>query len=146
MSKGILKAARGWIGTPYRHQASAKGVGCDCLGLVRGVWAAHYGFEPEAVPAYSPDWAEPQGIEVLLAAAGRHLKPKPRDQAAPGDLLVFRMRDGAVAKHLGIGGAVGAAPTFVHAYSGHGVVESPLSDPWARRIVARFTFPRRRRA
>ena len=27
-----------WIGTPYRHQASLKGVGCDCLGLVRGVW------------------------------------------------------------------------------------------------------------
>ncbi|MGB3409057.1 MAG: peptidase, partial [Jannaschia sp.] len=27
------------------------------------------------------------------------------------------------------------------AYSGHGVVESPLSAPWRRRIVARFEFP-----
>ncbi len=28
----IVRAARGWIGTPYRHQASLKGVGTDCLG------------------------------------------------------------------------------------------------------------------
>jgi cell wall-associated NlpC family hydrolase len=33
----IVAEARTWIGTPYRHQASLKGVGCDCLGLVRGV-------------------------------------------------------------------------------------------------------------
>ena len=25
----IVAAARGWLGTPYRHQASVKGVGCD---------------------------------------------------------------------------------------------------------------------
>lgn len=31
----IVAAARGWIGTPYLHQASLKGVGTDCLGLVR---------------------------------------------------------------------------------------------------------------
>src|SRR5215207_7343246 len=34
----IVAAARGWIGTPYHHQASVKGVGCDCLGLIRGLW------------------------------------------------------------------------------------------------------------
>jgi NlpC/P60 family putative phage cell wall peptidase len=34
----LVTLARGWIGTPYRHQASLKGVGCDCLGLLRGVW------------------------------------------------------------------------------------------------------------
>jgi hypothetical protein len=33
----IVAAARGWLGTPYRHQASVKGEGADCLGLVRGV-------------------------------------------------------------------------------------------------------------
>jgi NlpC/P60 family putative phage cell wall peptidase len=36
----IVVATRDWIGTPYQHQASLKGVGCDCLGLVRGVWRA----------------------------------------------------------------------------------------------------------
>jgi hypothetical protein len=34
----IIAEARSWIGTPYAHQASVKGIGCDCLGLVRGVW------------------------------------------------------------------------------------------------------------
>ncbi|KIN60755.1 Phage cell wall peptidase, NlpC/P60 family [Sulfitobacter noctilucae] len=46
-----------------------------------------------------------------------------------------------MAKHLGVQSAVGAAPSFIHAYTGHGVVESPLSLPWQRRIVARFEFP-----
>jgi hypothetical protein len=48
-----------------------------------------------------------------------------------------------VAKHLGLVSATGAAPAFIHAYSGHGVVESPLSAPWARRIAARFLFAQR---
>ncbi|MGZ9409986.1 MAG: peptidase P60, partial [Methylocystis sp.] len=34
----IVAAARRWRGTPYVHQASLMQVGCDCLGLVRGVW------------------------------------------------------------------------------------------------------------
>ena len=46
----ILTEARSWIGTPYQHQASAKGAGCDCLGLVRGVWRALWGDEPEIAP------------------------------------------------------------------------------------------------
>ena len=68
----VLTETRGWIGTPYHHQASLKGVGTDCLGLLRGVWRALYGAEPEPVPAYTPDWAEPQGEERLWAAAERH--------------------------------------------------------------------------
>ena len=46
----IVREARTWLGTPYLHQASVRGAGCDCLGLVRGVWRALYGREPEAVP------------------------------------------------------------------------------------------------
>ena len=34
----IVRLAREWIGTPYQHQASLKGVGADCLGFLRGVW------------------------------------------------------------------------------------------------------------
>jgi len=56
-------------------------------------------------------------------------------------VLLFRMRDGGIAKHLGIQSEVGASARFVHAYTGHGVVESPLSRPWQRRIAARFAFP-----
>jgi NlpC/P60 family putative phage cell wall peptidase len=139
----VVAEARAWLGTPYLHQASLKGVGTDCLGLLRGVWRAVYGYEPEAVPAYTPDWAEPAGDEVLWRGAERHLRAKPPSAAAPGDVLLFRMGPRAVAKHLGIAVRVGPEASFIHAYSRHGVVESPLSAPWARRIVARFEFPER---
>jgi len=143
MSHGfeILCAARGWLGTPYRHQASCKGAGCDCLGLLRGLWREVLGAEPEAVPAYSMDWSEPAGDEQLWRAAMRHLQAKPLVEEAPGDVLLFRMRSQGVAKHLGVAGRIGAQATFIHAYLGHGVVESPLTSPWWRRIVARFEFP-----
>jgi NlpC/P60 family putative phage cell wall peptidase len=136
----IVACARSWIGTPYRHQAATRGAGADCLGLVRGVWREVYGSEPEAVPAYSTDWSEPQGEERLWAAAARHLRAKSGVPGA-GDVILFRMRQGSVAKHLGLVTQVGADARFVHAYARHGVVESPLSAPWARRIVAVFEFP-----
>ncbi|SHI84980.1 putative phage cell wall peptidase, NlpC/P60 family [Shimia gijangensis] len=138
----VVEAARSWIGTPYRHQARCKGAGCDCLGLLLGVWREVRGDLPEDVPAYSMDWSEPQGDERLWRAARRWLIEKPKDQGRPGDVLLFRMRAGGVAKHLGIAGRVGANATFIHAYSGHAVAESPLSTPWRRRIVARFEFPK----
>lgn len=137
----IVAEARRWIGTPYVHQCAACGAGTDCLGLLRGVWRALFGPEPETVPTYTQDWAEPCGREELLAAAERWLRRKPLGAAAPGDVLLFRMREGRVAKHLGIAAQIGAEASFVHAYTGHGVIESALSAPWARRIAVRFEFP-----
>ncbi|MBU2960143.1 C40 family peptidase [Citreicella sp. C3M06] len=137
----LVTAARGWIGTPYIHQASVKGAGCDCLGLVRGIWRETIGPEPEAIPPYSRDWSEPQGDEALFRAALRHMRRKPLDDEAPGDVLLFRMRAGSVAKHLGLQAGVGMRASFIHAYSGHGVIESALSLPWRRRIAARFALP-----
>lgn len=131
----VVTEARRWVGTPYVHQASVLGAGCDCLGLIRGVWRALHGPEPEKVPAYTADWSEPQGAEVLFAAALRHMRPV-EGAWSPGQVLLFRMRDGGVAKHLG----VLAGQTFIHAYTGHGVLESPLSAPWRRRVVARFSM------
>ncbi|MEP2470236.1 MAG: peptidase, partial [Paracoccaceae bacterium] len=130
----IISEARSWIGTPYVHQSAIKGAGTDCLGLIRGVWLALYGAEPEAVPAYSMDWSEPQGEERLWEAALRHLAEKPVQEEARADVVLFRMRSNGVAKHLGVIGEVGDRPSFIHAYSQYGVVESPLSFPWRRRI------------
>ena len=137
----VVAEARTWIGTPYLHQASFKGAGADCLGLLRGVWRALLGDEPEPVPPYTDDWSEPSREETLLNAADRWLSRKDRDAAEVGDVLLFRMRQGGIAKHLGIQSAIGDGAAFVHAYTNHGVVESPLSEPWQRRIVARFSFP-----
>ena len=89
----VLAVAGRWIGTPYRHQGAVKGVGSDCLGLIRGIWRELYGQEPEAVPGYAPDWAERGGEERLLAAAGRHfLAVASFEESLPGDLVLFRFR------------------------------------------------------
>lgn len=145
MREEILGAARGWIGTPYRHQCSVKGQGADCLGLLRGVWREVLGAEPEAVPAYTADWSEPSGQERLWRVARRHLVAVPVCAARAGDVVLFRMRRRGVAKHLGfLGPAKAGLPTVLHAYSGKGVVETPLTRAWSRRIVAQFEFPERR--
>lgn len=144
MQERVVEIAREWIGTPYRHQASVKGAGTDCLGLIRGVWRTMFGAEPETIPGYSPDWSEPSGEERLWTAAMRHLVPKDWPHSPePGDVLLFRMREGSVAKHLGIFSFSDGVPSVIHAYQGHCVLESPLSEPMRRRIVARFAFPER---
>ena len=132
----IVAEARGWIGTPYRHQASAKGAGCDCLGLVRGVWRALYGAEPERPPPYRPDWAELGGEELMLQAARRWLRPA--DGVRPGDVLLFRMAEGAPVKHCAV---ASAEDRMIHAYWGRAVVESWIVPWWRGRLAGVFSFP-----
>ena len=135
----IIAEARAFIGTPYRHQASLKGVGCDCLGLVRGVWRALYGSEPEATPAYAPDWAEAGGVESLAGAAMRHLMLRDDPQNfAPGDVLLFRYRVHYPAKHA----AIATGPDLmVHAHDGAAVAEVAIAPWWRRRLAYAFAFP-----
>ncbi len=132
----VVAEAMEWVGTPYRHQASLKGVACDCLGLVRGVWRAVYGQEPEEAGIYSRDWAEAGGEERLLAAARRHFEPA--DDFAPGRLVLFRWRAHLPAKHAGI---LLSDDRFIHAYEGSSVMVSALVPQWRRRIAEIFAFP-----
>lgn len=134
----IVEAARGWLGTPYRHQASTKGVGADCLGLLRGVWTELLGPEPETPPPYTPDWAEALGEEQLLQAARRHLCETTISTVQAGDVLLFRMGLGHPAKHCAI---VSAPGRIIHAYWGRSVCETRLVPWWERRIAGAFTFP-----
>jgi NlpC/P60 family putative phage cell wall peptidase len=134
----IVAAARGWLGTPYRHQASLKGVGCDCLGLVRGVWREVIGEEPERPPPYAPDWAEASGVESLAHAAARHLIAVPLNRFAPGDVLLFRWRMNVPAKHAAI---VTSGETMVHAHDGAAVAEVAIAPWWRRRLACAFQFP-----
>ena len=155
MPARIVRAARSWLGTPYHDQASVKGVGCDCLGLIRGVWREVVGPEPMPVPPYSRDWGEAGPHEVLAEAARAAMVEIAPAEARTGDVVLFRMRQGAIAKHAGIltpGGRSGrphrstrpyrsARPHFIHAYERTGVIEEPLTDPWRRRIAFAFRFP-----
>ncbi len=133
----IVAIARTWLGTPYHHQASLRGVGTDCIGLIRGIYRELYGREAEPLTAYSRDWAEATGEETLIAAARRHLVEIGRDEAAPGDVLVFRYRGRAVAKHAGL---LATPTTMIHAMEGCPVSEVALSHWWRRHLAAAFRF------
>ena len=140
----IVAEARSWIGTPYQHQASLKGVGCDCLGLVRGVWRAVVGEEPEAAPPYRSDWAELGGEELLLRAARRWLCELEPDEAQTGDVLLFRLRPDSPVKHaaiLGRGPAEGGGMRMIHAYWGRTVMENAVGPWWRARLAAGFRYP-----
>lgn len=134
----IVDEARRWIGTPYHHQASLRIVGTDCLGLVRGIWRALHGNEAEAVPAYARDWAEATGEETMLAAARRHLVERAAQAALPGDVLVFRYRAHAAAKHVAI---LSGPASMVHAIEGRAVAEVPYAQWWRRHLAGVFSFP-----
>lgn len=134
----VVAEALDWVGTPYRHQGSRKGVGCDCLGLLIGVWREIYGVVPEQPGPYSVDWAEAGGSDRFLEAARRHCREKALAEAVAGDLILFRWRENLPAKHVAI---LVTPDRFVHAYEGSAVVVSALVPQWRKRIAAAFAFP-----
>lgn len=134
----IIVSARGWLGTPYQHQGSVRGVGCDCLGLIRGVWREVVGPEPEPMRPYSQSWAETGGEETLLAIGETHFEPVNDGKWAAGDVLLFRFRDGLPAKHV----AIASGPDrMIHAHDRARVAEVALIPFWRRRVVRAFRFP-----
>jgi NlpC/P60 family putative phage cell wall peptidase len=137
MRDRIVAAARRWIGTPYRHQSAILGAGCDCLGLVRGVWRELYGSEPMRVPNYRADWRDGRHAGELLEAAEALLLRVPGGVLA-GQVILFRLGRASVPKHCGV--AV-SPDRFVHAQESLGVVEVNLTDGWRRRLAGTFDFP-----
>ena len=145
----IVTEARSWIGTPYRHQASLKGVGCDCLGLVRAMWRLVEGEEPPIPMDYSSDWGDANGEETLLHAAYLNMRPVFREvppwsrpafaEPGVGDVLLFRWRDHLPAKHCAILTEPGR---IIHAYDGAGkVCEVNFTPAWRKRLAGVFSFP-----
>lgn len=138
ISQRIVAEAMEWQGTLYRHQASRKHVGCDCLGLVRGVWRAVYGRDVTQPGPYTPDWAEAGGDDALVEAARAHCIERDDLNGEAGDLVLFRWRAHLPAKHAGI---LVSPDSFIHAYQGHSVTVSPLVPQWRRRIAGIYRFP-----
>ena len=134
----VVATARSWLGTPYHDQASLRGVGCDCLGLARGVWRDLVGAEPQPIPPYSRDWGETGVREVLAEGARGMMIEIATAEIGPGALVLFRMAPRAIAKHVGI---LTAPDRFIHAYDRLGVIEEALTTAWSRRIAFAFRFP-----
>lgn len=117
-----------WQGTPFHHQAALRGVGADCIGLIRGTLAA-FGIEARGIPH---NYSRGPDATALLAAveASDQLEEIDPGCACAGDLLLFRI--GRDPRHFGL---LIDAETFLHADNGFGVVRVPFSDGWRARLL-----------
>jgi NlpC/P60 family putative phage cell wall peptidase len=141
-STAIVTAARGWIGTPYVHQASLKNVGCDCLGLLRGVWReVKASADPELLPPYSADWAEAKGEETLYLGLKRHLTEIALADIAAGNVVLFRIIAAGPAKHCGIVAAKDGCLTLIHARQNKRVSEEVFTAAWRKTLAFAFEVP-----
>lgn len=120
----VVAEARQWVGTPFRWQASTKGVGADCKGLVRGV-ASNLGRTEADSPhgaLASYRKADPRKLKEGMAALFDRA-----EEAEPGDLLLLRIKDKP--QHLAIycGGG-----RMIHTYTlgPQRVIEVPMGRVW----------------
>lgn len=135
----VVQAARGWLDTPFHHQARLKSVGVDCVGLVIGV-ARELGliapdFDVTAYPRM-PDGSS------LMHLVNMHMRPLPEDEdMQPGDVVVVRFdRD---PQHLGIlGDYRHGGLSIIHAAAEPGrVIETRLMFSRSMSFVQAFALP-----
>ena len=151
----IMQSARSWIGTPYMHAHALKGAqgGCDCLGLIRGVYKEVYGLseDPEKVPNYTPTWRDFCMDDPLKKVCAKYFDPVEagswRSYLATRDahtnIILFRMSPDMAAKHCAIVSRPGRGRTLgdmIHAYSLHDVCETPLSIWWIDKIAGVYKW------
>lgn len=135
----IVAEARSWIGTPWLHQASVRGAGCDCIGLIVGVGAA-LGV-PEAMqwlkdPSFRTYGRLPDPA-LLLQGATTYLDRIKIREASLGDTLLFHW-EGGPPRHFGI--VTKLEPMYmVHALAqARRVTEHRIDELWQSRIVMAF--------
>jgi NlpC/P60 family putative phage cell wall peptidase len=134
----IVTEARSWIGTKWQHQASLKGVACDCVGLVRGVYTAVTGLTPDVPLNYPATWHLFKAEERLYNECTKYLEEIAPNDALPGDVLLFGFGKGP-ACHVGI---MTGDDSVIHSWMDVGqVTETRLSGYWEEKTKFAFRYP-----
>lgn len=129
----IIAEAREWIGTPWIHQASCKGAGADCIGLIAGVAAACG--SPEAARFLStPNWrnyGRNPDPAFMYSVCDDLMNRVPVADMRLADVLVFRC--GKHPMHFGLATYAGK---MIHAWlKARMVREHELDAGWRSEIV-----------
>jgi cell wall-associated NlpC family hydrolase len=140
----IVAAARGWLGTPWRHQERGPHF-IDCAGLLERV-----GNDCGLITYIGPrDYRrESNGLEFLRHFARAGCREKSFLLAQDGDILIFQVQSGALPRHCGIKSTLKGRPHFIHSYAHpkwEKVIEDPLEGQWAPppggKLCACWQFP-----
>lgn len=134
----VVKEALAWVGTPYRHQADIKSVGCDCGMLLVRVFVDLQLAPPFDPRPYADDWYLHRTEEKYLG----FVADRTAQVELPlfGDVVVFR--HGRTFSH---GGIVLSWPYIVHASAPAGcvLVENVEQSPFAEKRRQYYSYWRR---
>lgn len=112
----VVAEALTWQRTPYHHAARIKGVGCDCITLLSGVFEGAGLIPFVNIPYYPMDWHLHKGAERYLNGLLDYTVEIPTGQQLPGDIVIWRI--GCCFSH---GAIVVNWPTVIHAQVGRNV-------------------------
>lgn len=106
----IVEIALSWIGTPFMHQQSIKGVAADCEGFIEGV-AVEAGFPEVVEPVRNYRRREDGSLMLHLlnsymdfVTGSESREPPDMTLALPADVLAFcdeDLRQPDIPRHLG---------------------------------------------
>lgn len=143
----IVNEARSWVGTPFMHQGTVKGFGCDCTGLLRGALLStsvlRADFQ-EFLPAHAMGYSRIPDGATMRAGCDALLTRISLEAARPGDLALLEFKAGMPQHTAVLGDYVHGGLTLIHALGpGHPakVVEHRIDNAWRKRIVATYAIP-----
>lgn len=136
----IVKETKEWCGTKWQHQASLKGIACDCVGLIRGVYRELTGKEIQTTMDYPATWHLFKEEERLLGECRKYAGEEIEfNDILPGDIITFSFKPRFVDHHIGIFLGDGM---FAHSYLDVGkVVINRFDETWMARVRHCFRFP-----
>jgi cell wall-associated NlpC family hydrolase len=124
----IIDNARQWLGTPWKHNQQALGLGVDCIQLAIATFAALDIYTGEIVNYYRV----PKGNSLL-----DYLDSLPNtnriEKIQPGTILLFKV--GGIPHHVAI---ATSETTMIHACQRAGKVVEHSIGAWERKLVAVF--------
>lgn len=136
----VVAEARTWLGTPWQHQQSLKGVATDCLGLISGV-ALNLGLEGAAkwrADERMRGYTKQPVARLVLAACDDYLDPLSLAAIELAAILWLRRED---ATHFAIVSALD--PMYIihgDAVVGERVVENRVDELCRSRIYRAYRF------
>jgi cell wall-associated NlpC family hydrolase len=121
----IAQEAPNWEGTPFHWQASVKGEGVDCKGLVVGILHAAGVPCAKALDVNFKGYAEHKKVNSVLLrkTLKKHCSKVDMKDAVAGDILLIRIEK--VSQHLGI---LLDGKEFMHATPARGACRAKIGS------------------